>query len=43
MISVLNVTKHFDKVHALSEVNLDLAAGEFITIVGPSGLSLIHI
>ena len=37
MISVLNVTKHFDEVHALSEVNLDLAAGEFITIVGPSG------
>ena len=37
MISVLNVTKHFDEVHALSEVNLDLATGEFITIVGPSG------
>jgi|TARA_B100001013_G_scaffold317083_1_gene224736 NitT/TauT family transport system ATP-binding protein len=37
MISVSNVTKHFDKVHALAEVNLDIAAGEFITIVGPSG------
>ena len=37
MISVKNVTKHFDEVHALSEVNLDIAAGEFITIVGPSG------
>ena len=37
MISVSNVTKHFDKVHALAEVNLDIAVGEFITIVGPSG------
>jgi|TARA_B100000378_G_scaffold255917_1_gene233318 NitT/TauT family transport system ATP-binding protein len=37
MISVLNVTKHFDEVHALSEVDLDIATGEFITIVGPSG------
>ena len=25
MISVLNVTKHFDEVHALSEVDLDIA------------------
>jgi len=37
MISVSNVTKNFDEVHALSEVNIDIAAGEFITIVGPSG------
>lgn len=37
MISVKNITKHFDEVQALSEVNLDIAAGEFITIVGPSG------
>ena len=37
MISVSGVTKHFDEVHALSEVNLDVAAGEFLTIVGPSG------
>ena len=37
MISVKSVTKHFDEVQALSEVNLDIAAGEFITIVGPSG------
>ena len=37
MISVSGVTKHFDEVHALSEVNLDIAAGEFLTIVGPSG------
>ena len=37
MISVKNISKHFDEVQALSEVNLDIAAGEFITIVGPSG------
>ena len=37
MISVSGVTKHFDEVHALSEVNLDITAGEFVTIVGPSG------
>ena len=37
MISVSNVTKHFDEVHALSDVTLDIAEGEFVTIVGPSG------
>ncbi len=37
MISVSGVTKNFDKVHALKEVNLDIATGEFVTIVGPSG------
>ena len=37
MICVNNVTKKFDKVEALDEVKLDIATGEFITIVGPSG------
>ena len=37
MIEVSKVTKHFDKVQALAEVNLDIATGEFISIVGPSG------
>ena len=37
MISVSGVTKNFDDVHALKEVNLDVATGEFVTIVGPSG------
>src|ERR1051326_6543814 len=35
------VTKIFDsgngRVHALGPLDLDLAAGEFVTIVGPSG------
>ena len=37
MISVSGVTKNFDEVHALKEVNLDIATGEFVTIVGTSG------
>ena len=37
MISVSNVTKHFDEVHALAKTNLDIATGEFVTVVGPSG------
>ena len=37
MIRVSKVTKHFDEVQALAEVNLDVATGEFISIVGPSG------
>ena len=37
MIGVSGVTKNFDEVHALKEVNLDIATGEFVTIVGPSG------
>ena len=37
MISVSGVTKHFDEVHALDHSDLDIATGEFVTIVGPSG------
>ena len=37
MIEVSKVTKNFDEVQALAEVNLDIATGEFISIVGPSG------
>ena len=37
MIEVSKVTKHFDEVQALAEVNLDIATGEFTSIVGPSG------
>ena len=37
MIEVSRVSKHFDEVQALAEVNLDVGPGEFISIVGPSG------
>lgn len=37
MIAISKVSKHFDEVQALAEVNLDIATGEFISIVGPSG------
>jgi len=37
MIEISKVTKHFGEIHALEEVNLDIATGEFISIVGPSG------
>ena len=37
MIQISKVTKHFGEIHALEEVNLDIATGEFISIVGPSG------
>ena len=37
MISVSGVTKNFDDVKVLTEVDLDIAVGEFVTIVGPSG------
>ena len=37
MIAISKVSKHFDEVQALAEVSLDIATGEFISIVGPSG------
>ena len=37
MIRVTSVSKKFDEVQALDEINLDIATGEFVTIVGPSG------
>ena len=37
MIDISGVTKHFDDVHALAEINLDISTGEFVSIVGPSG------
>lgn len=37
MIEISKVSKHFDEVQALAEVNLEIATGEFISIVGPSG------
>jgi NitT/TauT family transport system ATP-binding protein len=37
VIAISKVSKHFDEVQALAEVNLNIATGEFISIVGPSG------
>jgi len=37
VIAISKVSKHFDEVQALAEVNLEIATGEFISIVGPSG------
>jgi len=37
VIEISKVSKHFDEVQALAEVNLEIATGEFISIVGPSG------
>src|SRR5262249_60351915 len=41
-IAISSVTKHYrtargGDVHALSEIDLAIAAGEFVSIVGPSG------
>lgn len=37
IISARNVTKSFGSVRALDEVDLDIAAGEVLCIIGPSG------
>ena len=34
MIDIQGVTKHFDEVHALSEIDFSIEKGEFVTIVG---------
>ena len=36
-VSVRGVSQRFDGFHALSDVNLEIAAGEFIVLLGPSG------
>ena len=37
IISVRNISKRFGKVQALSNINLDVHPGEFLTLLGPSG------
>ena len=37
MISVRNVSKAFGRVQAVRDVSLDIAAGEFFSLLGASG------
>ena len=37
MIRVENVSKNFDKTHALKNVNLEVNKGDIISLIGPSG------
>ncbi|MEA3211780.1 MAG: spermidine/putrescine transport system ATP-binding protein [Chthoniobacter sp.] len=37
MVELRNVTKRFGSFTAVTEVNLSIAAGEFLTLLGPSG------
>src|SRR5215210_1499229 len=36
-VRLVNVTKHYGSVVAADQVNLDIANGEFVTLLGPSG------
>jgi len=36
-ISIRNVSKHFGKVRAVDQVSIDIARGEFFSLLGPSG------
>ena len=36
-LSVRNLTKHYDELEVLHDINVDIADGEFVSIVGPSG------
>ena len=37
MIAIRDVNKHFGALHVLRDINLDVARGEVVTILGPSG------
>ena len=36
-ILLKNVSKHFDSVRAIDQVNFEVKKGEFLVLVGPSG------
>ncbi|MGV8875406.1 MAG: ABC transporter ATP-binding protein [Rhodococcus sp. (in: high G+C Gram-positive bacteria)] len=37
LVAIRGVEQHFGKVHALGPIDLDIAPGEFVSVVGPSG------
>ena len=43
ILHVDHMTKSFGDLKVLDDVSFDVRRGEFLCIVGPTGLSLIHI
>ena len=43
MLSVKHLKKKFGKINVLKDISFDVEKGDILAIVGPSGLSLIHI
>jgi glutamate transport system ATP-binding protein len=37
LVSLKNVNKHFGSLHVLRDIDLDVAAGEVVVVIGPSG------
>ncbi|MCC3281062.1 MULTISPECIES: amino acid ABC transporter ATP-binding protein [Arthrobacter] len=37
LVSLKNVNKHFGDLHVLRDINLDVARGEVVVVIGPSG------
>lgn len=37
LVSLRNVNKHFGELHVLRDINLDVARGEVVVVIGPSG------